>query len=1310
MATIGHIQEFDPEKEKVSAYLERVQMFLVANSIEADKKVPVLLSVIGGKTYALLGSLLAPEKPKDKTFEQLSDVLQKHFEPKPVVIVQRFHFHRRNQALGETVAEYVAELRRLATHCKFEGYLEEALRDRLVCGLKNEGVQKRLLTYSDLTLVKAIEVAQSMEAAERDTQEMKSTELAVRKVITPRSAVQTKPCYRCGKEGHEPHSCGFRETICHHCKKRGHLARVCRSKAPNVTGASGKASWRPKKGKRGPVKWLGVSMEKEAQPTEETEERVILRLGGPPSKPITVEVEINGQSLLMEVDTGSAVSLISQDTQQKCFPQVKLNSTAVVLQTYTAEAMAVLGVMMVQVKYGEYVNMHELYVVEGKGPSLLGRAWLETMRLDWQSLKVDSVSECSPTSLKAVLQEYSDVFSSELGTMKEFQAKLTVREETKPRFCRPRPVPYALKGAVEKELDRLEESGVVERVSHSDWAAPIVPVPKPDGTVRICGDYKVTVNSALDVDQYPLPRPADLMASLTGGQKFSKIDLTSAYQQMILEEESRQYVTINTHRGLYRFTRLPFGIASAPAIFQKAMDSVLQGVANTICYIDDILVTGRSDQEHLKNLGEALSRLRQYGLRIKQNKCAFMQNVVEYLGHRVDAQGVHAAPSKVEAILQAPTPRNVTELRSFLGMINYYGKFIPNLSSINHPLNNLLRAGQKWKWTKQCEKAFQEAKEKLSTAEVLAHYDPRVPIRLAGDASSYGIGAVLSHVFADGTERPVAYASRTLLPNEQNYAQVEKEALSLIFGVQKFHQYIYGREFTLVTDHRPLTTIFGPKKGVPSLAAARLQRWALLLSAYRYNIEFKPTLAHANADGLSRLPLKHQVATGNPPDPAVFNVQQLNVLPVTARQLAAATCTDPVLGRVLRYTRAGWPPEVGEELKPFSNRRKELSVEEGCILWGIRVVVPSKLRKQVLSELHQGHTGVVRMKSLARSHIWWPGLDQEVEEMVKACTACQEVKNSPTVAPLHPWIWPDTPWARIHVDFAGPYRGKTYLIIVDAHSKWPEVIEMKSTTTASLIVELRRVFSVFGLPQQVVSDNGPQFISAEFERFMKENGVKHVRSAPYHPSTNGLAERFVQSFKQALKTGERRGVPSQQCLAEFLLAYRVTPHSTTNESPSKLLMGRQLRTRLDLLHPDCGSTVMEHQNQQKQHHDRKSRPRDFHVGQNVMVRNFREGPRWVQAVVVERCGPVSYLVQTLNGNVWKRHVDHVKIDSDDSAAEVAKEKEDASPEIFPEETEQTSAPSTASTGNTGQSSVLPPTSQTVRRSSRQRRPPDRLTF
>ena len=263
MATIGQIQEFEPEKEKVTAYLERVQMFLLANSIKDDKKVPVLLSVIGGKTYALLSSLLAPQKPKDKTFAELSDVLQKHFEPKPVVIVQRFHFYRRNQAPGESVADYMAELRRLATHCKFEGegHLDEALRDRLVCGLSSEGVQKRLLTYADLTLAKAVEVAQGMEAAERDMQEMKTTELTVRKVSTPSGAVNAKPCYRCGKEGHEPHSCGFKEAICYNCQKRGHLARVCRSKAQSDKG--GRTSWRPSKGRQGPVKWVGMSEDKE---------------------------------------------------------------------------------------------------------------------------------------------------------------------------------------------------------------------------------------------------------------------------------------------------------------------------------------------------------------------------------------------------------------------------------------------------------------------------------------------------------------------------------------------------------------------------------------------------------------------------------------------------------------------------------------------------------------------------------------------------------------------------------------------------------------------------------------------------------------------------------------------------------------------------------------------------------------------------------------------------------------------------------------------------------------------------------------
>ena len=261
---------------------------------------------------------------------------------------------------------------------------------------------------------------------------------------------------------------------------------------------------------------------------------------------------------------------------------------------------------------------------------------------------------------------------------------------------------------------------------------------------------------------------------------------------------------------------------------------------------------------------------------MKQQKCIFLQSEVEYLGYRIDEKGIHTAPAKLEAIQCAPTPTNTTELRSFSGLLNYYGKFIPNLSTMIHPLNSLLRQGVHWKWSTQCEDSFKAAKQALSLASVLAHYDPTLPLQLAGDASCYGIGAVLSHCYPGGTERPIAFALRTLLPSERNYAQIEREAFSLVFGTQKFHQFIYGHQFTLITDHCPLTTIFGDKRDIPLVAATRLQRWALLLSVYHYNIVFKPTKSHANAECFSRLPISGKGVVGNPSDVTLLNLSQIS--------------------------------------------------------------------------------------------------------------------------------------------------------------------------------------------------------------------------------------------------------------------------------------------------------------------------------------------------------------------------------------------------------------------------------------------------
>ena len=301
------------------------------------------------------------------------------------------------------------------------------------------------------------------------------------------------------------------------------------------------------------------------------------------------------------------------------------------------------------------------------------------------------------------------------------------------------------------------------------------------------------------------------------------------------------------------------------------------------------------------NLSDVLQRLQNHGVRLKLEKCRFMEDSVEYLGHRVDSKGLHTTDSKLKAIVDAPSPRNAQELRAFLGLLNYYGRFIPNRASLTQPLNRLLCKDARWKWTKDCAKAFQHIKNVLVSSTFVTHYNPSLPLRLAADASPYGLGAVISHVMEDGQEQPIAFTSHTLSKSEQNYSQIEKEALALIFGVKKFHLYLCGQTFTLVTDRKPLTTIFGPKRGTPPLAAARLQRWSLILSAYSYNIEYRSTEAHANADSLSRLALKSQEAPITSDEPAIFNVSQLESLPVTSQQLRAATRTDPVLSKVICY-------------------------------------------------------------------------------------------------------------------------------------------------------------------------------------------------------------------------------------------------------------------------------------------------------------------------------------------------------------------------------------------------------------------------
>ncbi len=867
--------------------------------------------------------------------------------------------------------------------------------------------------------------------------------------------------------------------------------------------------------------------------------------------------------------------------------------------------------------------------------------------MDWSAIakQCNQVTDAT-TTLNSLLSEFQDIFQApDSGSIiKNFKARIILKDDDVPKLLKARTLPYAVRHKVEAELDFMEKTGVLEKIDLSNWASPLVVVPKSNGKVRITGDFKNTVNSQLHITQYPLALPEDLFNSISHGEKFSKLDGTNAYHQMKVQDECKNFLVINTHKGLYRYNVLPQGIASSPAIFQEFMDQMLRDIPNAGSFIDDYIATGSSDADHLNTLRKIFLKMRDCNYKLSKEKCEFMKSSIEFLGHVISKKGIETSPKKVADIQSIPTPRDVHDVSSFLGFINFYGKFIPSLADIAEPLYKLTRTGVKWSWTKSCQNAFREIKHKLSSSTVLAHFNPNLPIGISCDSSSIGVGIVLYHVYPDGTERPIFYASKILNETERRYSQVEKEGFAIIYGLKKFYKYLCGRKFILITDHKPLLTIFGPKMQLPVYVATRLHHWSLFLSQFQYDVFYRKSEHHGNADALSRLRQNADRAS-TAVESQVNQVvsEQLEVIPVTANEIQKETVRDPVLCQVMQLMTSGWPQKLSQDapaLQPFFTRRAELTVVNGLLMLGMRVIIPVRLRKRLLQQLHETHIGIVKMKTLARAYVYWPSIDFDIEEACKSCVLCQSNKPDPASAPLHPWEYPDKPMQRIHMDLAGPLHGRMWLVIVDAHSKWPEVFSMNNnTTTAAVITKLSEVISRFGIPHQIVTDNGRQFASVEFGEFCKRNGIKQTLSSPYHPRSNGEAERFVKTFKEGMKSADTQ---VDIHLSRFLFTYRVTPHSTTGQSPAELLQGRKLRNQLDLVRPDLKGHVEAKQAKQKHDYDKHTKQRTFNPDQDVWVRTFSKNEeKWSKGKIAQALGPVTYMV-IVNGKNIKRHVDHIR--------------------------------------------------------------------
>lgn len=1276
-------------------WTEVLEEWFTSNEIKTEeKKRALFLTGLGSKGYHTLRALLQPNKPSTKTYKECKDVLTAHYSPKPTEIVQRYRFYTCTQQTNETTPQFLAKLRQLSDGCNFKE-LDNMLRDRLVVGCSDVNVQRKLLGMPNLTFEKAVNTATAMEVAKQDVEQIKQIKkpqddsTLVHK-LNPRKAPEpqtrsfkpnekrstTKSCWRCGGSSHEPATCKFRDEQCYKCSKKGHTKSQCEQvKAYQQKWYQKKKTFEKKAhhlDDEGPDEESDSSA---AGNMDHLEDESVNKLTN--SDPYMTTMIVNGREVTFEVDTGCPWTIVPKEVYKRINKDSEPKSSSIKLKSYTGEKVDIYGEAIVDVQLEPQMTSEKLnLVVVQKGASLMGRDWLKKYPQVLSLLASPNAPMPSPPSemhnlqdaMTEVLNKHSKLFdNSTIGVLKEYQAKVYPQEENiGVKFYKAAPVSYAARKQIDAAIDELLSEGIITPVKTADFACPIIAVPKPNGKMRICGNYKLTANKLLKVEQYPLPTLEDLLQELEGGVKFTKLDLSHAYHQIELDAEARKFTTINTHRGLFEYSRLPFGIASAPAMFQRTMESLLADIPMCKPYLDDIIISGKTDEEHMRNLEAVLSRLESNGLRLKKEKCALMKDSVDYLGHRLDKNGLSPLQDKLDAIRQAERPVNQSQLQAYLGLLGYYRKFIPNLSQEIAPLTEMLKAeyrsnsggkrsskpDPKFQWGKKQEQAFQRSKRFLQTDSVLTHYDPSKPILLQTDASPYGLGAVISHVEPDGQERPIAFASRTLKPSEVNYAQYEKESLSIIFGLKKFHKQLHGRSFTIVTDHKPLMGLFGDHKPASPMASARVARWHMILSAYNYKIIHKEGKKHQNADALSRLPIPEAEMSWSHPELAELDetsttrinmLTDLDTRPVDAQEVKKATKKDKVLTRVKNYILEGWPAtrNLPDEVKAFANKKEELSIEDDVILWGQRVVIPDKadMKERILEELHSTHPGIVKMKALARSYVWWPGIDSQLEQQVRSCPSCQQSQHSPVASPIHPWEFPEKPWSRIHCDYA-TIDDENILIVVDAHSKWIEAIRVRRATASATVIALRRLFATHGIPETLVTDNGTQFVSEEFAMLMSNNGVCHIQTAPKHPSSNGLAERSVQTVKNGMK--KAKGNDFEKNLQKFLLTYHVTPQGTTGRSPSELMYRRIIRTRLDNLRPDLSKSVKRKQMSMKQGVDRGSKERAFQVNDHVMVKNFYAGPTWLYGRISEVINKVMYNVHLDDGRLVRRHIDHMR--------------------------------------------------------------------
>ena len=1168
--------------------------------------------------------------------------LNGYFLPKVNSAFARQKFHRLQQKEGETVLQFVTRLRKEGKDCNFGADFDNQLRDAVLCKCRSDYVRRKLLEErEELTLARTLALAEQCESVEHQMSQLSMSEPSkvdanrvYEKAGRPKSKQRSKGnkgreihCYRCGSTGHlgGDSKCPARGQTCRKCKGKDHFASVCKTK----------------------TKKPGVNqIQEEPQASGEQVDyafRVTDRV-----QSNMLKLSVGGVELEMLVDSGATNNIVDEETwEQLKAKRIKCKSEAAPvdrkLYAYASnKPLPVKGRFTCEVVVGQGKAQAEFLVIKGKGVPLLGKD--TAMKLGVLKIGVDIATV---VETKQILQQkFPEVFGG-IGKLKSKQVTLHIDPAVKPVAQPLRRIPFNLQDKVERKVQELLDCDIIEEVDGpTPWVNPVVIIPKADGDIRLCIDMR-RANEAIIRGRYPIPTVDELLHNMNGSKVFSKLDLKWGYHQLELSPESCQITTFVTHKGLYRYKRLLFGVSSASEQYQHEISTALAGIEGVNNISDDIIVHGPDQTTHDQRLHKTMQRLRQHGLTLNVDKCLFNVDRLVFMGILLSEKGIGPTEERVRALQETREPTTVSEVRSFLGLANYSSRFIPHFATLSEPLRQLTRKDVPFHFGAEQKAAFESLKQSMAEAGTLAYFDKNAPSKVIADASPVGLGAVLVQS-QDGAWVPICYASRSLTECERKYSQTEKEALALVWACERFHAYIYGMRFDLVTDHKPLEVIYGPR----SKPSARIERWVIRLQPYNFRIVYAPGQSNI-ADPLSRLLSRNKATSYEHGAEEYVRFAAISATPaaLTTREVEEASAVDEELIALREAVKTG----RFEKCKAYSPAAGELCVIGQLVLRGTRIVLPSKLRSQAIALAHEGHLGIVGTKQNLRSKVWWPCMDKAAEKFCKSCYGCQLVTRPDPPEPLRSTTLPEGPWQDLAIDLLGPLpSGHSILVVVDYYSRYYEYAIMTSTTTVKVIDNLEEIFSRHGLPTTIKSDNGPQFRSEEFREYCKQNGIVHLKTTPKWPQANGEVERQNSSLMKRIRIAQAERLDWKKELRRYVTKYRGIDHATTGKSPAELLFNRKIKGKLPELHADYRPDLeirdrdAEVKAKTEAHADKfmNARPSDVQVGDQVLVRQEKKdkfstpfNPSPFQ--VVSKTGN-SVVVESQGGTQYSRNTSHVK--------------------------------------------------------------------